>query len=484
VRRSYLDYLIKRIDPSAGFAFGFYDAQGKLTFDLTPKHQLQLVTIAGRAAFDGEDSDDLNDTASADSRSWLSILSWRYTPRQGLSLTNRVFTTGLDFDNRNPFDSALSTARFSTIGWRTDSAILIAPFAVIEVGGDAQSLSGQHTRRAALPAGISLITAGEYQENAGAASAYVQARLVSSRVTVTPGVRADYWSLTATTSASPWLTAEMKLGARTRVRAGTGVHHQFAEFDQVFGLNGGGRNLRPERAVHVDVGIEQTLFPSTTLQLTGFSRRESNVLWPVGAETRLVGNRIIGGFFDAAWTNALNGTAHGGEIVLRRDAVTGLSGWAAYGYGQLRYDRPAGLESFWANADQRHTVSLYGHYRLSGRSSLSAKYRYGSNYPILGYLTEAPGAPIDPDTNGPAYYQLTSVRNTARLPPYARLDVRADRAFSWGSRRVVLFVEVANVPNRKNVRNTPYGVDRNGRAFGVTETMMPIVPSAGFVVEF
>ena len=79
---------------------------------------------------------------------------------------------------------------------------------------------------------------------------------------------------------------------------------------------------------------------------------------------------------------------------------------------------------------------------------------------------------------------MTDVRNTIRLRPYSRLDVRADRAFTWGPRRVVLFVEVANVQNRKNLRNTPYGVDRNGRAFGVNETMMPIIPSAGFVVEF
>ncbi len=252
----------------------------------------------------------------------------------------------------------------------------------------------------------------------------------------------------------------------------------------MFGLNGGGRGLTSERAVHVDAGIEQTLFASTTLQFTAFSRRESNVLWPNGHETRLVGNRIVGGFFDAEWRNALNGRGSGGEIVLRRDAATGLSGWAGYAYGQLRYDRTAGNESFWADADQRHTVSLYGHYRLSSRSSLSAKYRYGSNYPIVGYLTDAPGAPLDPETDGPAYYQLTDVRNTIRLRPYSRLDVRADRAFTWGPRRVVLFVEVANVQNRKNLRNTPYGVDRNGRAFGVNETMMPIIPSAGFVVEF
>ena len=60
------------------------------------------------------------------------------------------------------------------------------------------------------------------------------------------------------------------------------------------------------------------------------------------------------------------------------------------------------------------------------------------------------------------FFGLTDLRNTLRLPAYARLDVRADRAVSWSGRRVTLFVEVADVLNRRNVRNVPYSVGRNG----------------------
>ena len=64
------------------------------------------------------------------------------------------------------------------------------------------------------------------------------------------------------------------------------------------------------------------------------------------------------------------------------------------------------------------------------------------------------------------------------------VPTRADRAFNWSGRRLVLFAEVANVLNRDNRRNTPYGVDRRGRVFEATGSLMPIVPSAGFVIEF
>jgi hypothetical protein len=84
----------------------------------------------------------------------------------------------------------------------------------------------------------------------------------------------------------------------------------------------------------------------------------------------------------------------------------------------------------------------------------------------------------------PVFFGMASERNTLRLPAYSRLDVRADRAFNWSGRRLVLFVDVANVLNRTNVRNASYAVDRAGRVFGTMESLMPIVPSGGFVIEF
>jgi hypothetical protein len=62
--------------------------------------------------------------------------------------------------------------------------------------------------------------------------------------------------------------------------------------------------------------------------------------------------------------------------------------------------------------------------------------------------------------------------------------VRADRAITWAGRRATLFVEVANVLNRRNERNVPYAVGPRGQLMGVTDSLLPIVPSAGVVIEF
>lgn len=48
---------------------------------------------------------------------------------------------------------------------------------------------------------------------------------------------------------------------------------------------------------------------------------------------------------------------------------------------------------------------------------------------------------------------------------------------------VVLFVDVANVLNHANVRNANYFVDRAG-VLGTTESLVPLVPSGGLMIEF
>ena len=102
VRRSYLDYLIKRIDPEAGFAFGFVDAQAKAAYDVNPRHQMSMTTLFGRAVFDEGDTDiDANEIRTGINRAWLASLSWRYLPSPRFAITQRLYSTGLRYDNDN-----------------------------------------------------------------------------------------------------------------------------------------------------------------------------------------------------------------------------------------------------------------------------------------------------------------------------------------------------------------------------------------------
>jgi hypothetical protein len=140
-----------------------------------------------------------------------------------------------------------------------------------------------------------------------------------------------------------------------------------------------------------------------------------------------------------------------------------------------RYDDLRTGETFPADVEQRHTWNLYAHQRLSNRISVSARFRAATNTPLVGYYREVDGR-----------YFVSDLRNRTRLPFYSRLDLRANRTFDVARGRLTLFVEIINTYNRRNLRGRErVGVSgRTGEVFGATEKLFPIVPSAGFLLEF
>ena len=180
------------------------------------------------------------------------------------------------------------------------------------------------------------------------------------------------------------------------------------------------------------------------------------------------------GSVTSRYQNALDGHARGVEWLIERRAPNGLSGWLSYSLGFNRYHDRTTNESFWGDFDQRHTFNVYGNYHVSDRLSFSARFRAGSNFPVTGYWTERDGLDY-----------VASERNTLRVPPYSRLDVRMNRTFTWEHRRLTLFVEGLNVANRGNVRAILPSVDRRTfQASRLFEPMVPLVPSVGGLIAF
>ena len=487
-RRSYLDYLVRRIDPEGSFGFGFSDALAKVTFDVNPRNQIQVLTVFGRSAFDeGVEDIGRNDEALAISRAWLSGVTWRLTPSQAFSISQRVYITGENYRNTSKENIVLDAGGANDVGWRADAAYAPRDKWVAEFGGDLQRVGTRNAKRRTLDGADEPIVLEDYRVTSRAASAYAQVSARFGRMSINPGGRLDYWGPTDVMTFSPWITGELLMTARTRLRLGSGIYRQFPALGRLNGLRGEA-GLKPERATHVDMGLSRMFARGINVQVTGYTREERDILRASGAEPHRISDVSIAlGRGDARWSNRLEGLARGVETLIRRDSATGLSGWIAYAYARHRYHDAEAGETFWSDFDQRHTFSAYGLYRVSNRTSVGAKFRYGSNYPITGYVGEQPMSPNAPPLfggNRPAFHGLTDVRNTLRLPVYARLDVRADRVVTWFNRRVTVFMEVANVLNRENQRNVPYSVERNGRIGSATDSLLPIVPSGGFVLEF
>ena len=257
------------------------------------------------------------------------------------------------------------------------------------------------------------------------------------------------------------------------LRGGAGVYRQFPDFEQVIGALGQ-PDARSQRATQFDLGFEQRLGQSMRWQVTLYDREEHGFFRRPAAETRLVLGRVVRGSTSARYQPSLDGYARGVELLLQRRSTSGISGWLSYSFGRSReFDRLT-HETYWSDLDQRHTLNLYVFYRISGRTSVSAKLRAGSNVPAPGYYRQA----------GSEYF-VSSSRNDVRLPTYSRVDLRGNRTFNWSRKRLTLFGEIMNVLDRDNVRFNPPGINTaTGRVSGLFESMIPIVPSAGILIEF
>ncbi len=102
-RKSYLDLLIKQIADNETFAFGFDDVAAKVAVDVTPRHQISVSGVAGRAHLDADQLDiGLNDPLVATNRAWLGTLAWRYAHGPRFAWTQRVGVTGAEFQQSQP----------------------------------------------------------------------------------------------------------------------------------------------------------------------------------------------------------------------------------------------------------------------------------------------------------------------------------------------------------------------------------------------
>jgi outer membrane receptor for ferrienterochelin and colicin len=308
----------------------------------------------------------------------------------------------------------------------------------------------------------------------------VQARVrVPGGGSLVSGARLDHWSLTGHTGASPWLATSWPLAPSLTLRAGGGLYRQEPGFLETRGLHGTA-SLDGQRAWDADAGLEGRIGSSSSgssgsrWQVTLYDREDRGVFRLPNVEGRVINGVYVPGSLTTRYVNALDGHARGVEALVQHRAPNGLSGWAAYSYGVNRYTDRATDESFWGDFDQRHAVNVYGTYRFSDRVSASARFRAGSNFPATGYYREQDGVDY-----------ATSARNELRVPYYARLDARLNRTFTWERKRLTLFLEGLNVLDRENVRVGIPSVNRRTLvATNLFDTMVPIVPSIGLLLEF
>jgi outer membrane receptor protein involved in Fe transport len=205
------------------------------------------------------------------------------------------------------------------------------------------------------------------------------------------------------------------------------------------------RALKPLRSDHWIAGIEYLLQDDLRSTIDFYYKRYSQ--YPVSGYIPsfilVNGGAEPGAFLGGDLRSVGTGFARGVEVFLQKKLTRDYYGTVSYSLYETRFRALDGIERR-GNFDYRHVVTLVAGYKFSPSFELSAKWRYTGGRPYT---------PISPELSrlvGREALDLTRV-NAERYPPYHRLDVRGDYRFSLGSWDLVIYLDLQNAYNQKNI---------------------------------
>jgi len=476
-RKSYIDYLVRRIGPENDINLGFGDVQAKLAYDLSDRNRVGASFIWGRAVLAREPAKHgITSIVDGVNNVGVGNFSWTWLPRSKLMWENRLYLIHERFHNNNKNKEMLDRGDYTELSVRSDLSIQVSAQHRLEFGVLSRHVESRILdRRYDYSLGQFIeydSMRGRYRQN----GVYAQDRwmLAGGKLAVIFGVRTESIGLTDQFVVNPRASLEWRLNENQRIDAGWGIFNQFPEVLPVLGRNGDPK-LRAETARHYVFGYERLLGAKARLRLDVYDREESDLVRSRNNLYRLVKDKVTPPDVNFHYDNALRGHSRGFEVFVQRRSANRLAGWISYSFERSRRHDLVTGEIYPGDFEQVHTINVYGSYRFSESWNLSGKARWGSGFPFPGYF----------EARGSDYY-LSAERNRERLPYYGRIDVRLNKAFYFSGAKLSLYVEVLNLLNRENIRyEQTFSVNSKTRKISyATDSLLPILPTAGFVLEF
>lgn len=306
--------------------------------------------------------------------------------------------------------------------------------------------------------------------------AYVTDRFqLTPKVNVELGLRYDRQSDPSDDQLSPRLNVSYQQGPHT-FRLAAGTFHQAERGHELQVADGVTEFQTPEKATHLVLGYERRLPYDLDLRVEGYYKKFDNLRTRfVNLTKSLVFYPGLSG--DRVAIDADEGRAYGLEIVFRRDVGSRFSFFGNYAWAQVKDELQDGRELFrpW---DQRHTLKLAANYRAGRKWNINGAWIYHTGWRTTPFRYDAATDTIEVGE----WFSDT-------FPAYHRLDLRINRIVTKrGKRSFEVFIDIANVYNRKNIRGT------EDFAFVETESgtelryeqdsWFPILPSFGVTWRF
>ena len=477
LRKSYLQYLLARTFPDTTFIFGLQDAQARLSYDLTPKNTVTLYFLESFSDLNrpGTTGLGVNSIVTAGYHYTFGNLGWRYAPFERLLIVSHGAWMREKFDDHNPNNLPTSAGYYGEWVWNTSATWMWNARSPLEAGWSVRQIRDEGFANQYVNVTSAPKILDHFDGNALRLGGYAQQSWSgwSGRLHFTAGVRWDRESIDKIAATSPSASASVGVTHSTSVQFAWGQYVQFPEVSQLTSVLGS-RSLLPERSNHATAAIEQRLGQRTRIRAEVYNRADRDLIFQPLADARVIGGKVFSPPFNPPYENSLRGYARGAEIFLQHSTANKLTGWVSYAFGRTDMRDGVTQQTFPSDYDQRHTVNVYGGYRLRPSVNLSVRGSYGSGFPMPGYLQQV----------GSLYY-LTVSRNQLRIRPYTRVDFRVNKAWTHDKWKLTLYGELINLTDRTNyVFDSFNGFSTSSKqAYLTLDTMFPILPSAGLVFE-
>ncbi len=459
------------------------DSQARLTLDLSSNNRLTFLNYFSAGDFDlgqEEFNMDLNytqNTAGLNLRTiWSSNLIsnttlsfsfvkqnfdmkyqfeaddffWNYgTHEKTLSLRN---TNYLELNDRNKIEFGLQLKRESF-----DQDWNIAAYSDFW-GNDIQASSKK--------------TEGFFSTKTGLFLSYIATPF--KRLSTTFGFRGDYSSITDKFFVSPRFSFKYKFNGNFSLHGGTGIFFQSLPL-YVQAENTAFRKLKEAKAIHYILGLEYLIGLGIRFSLEVYHKEYANLPIDPNNPRRLITDRDSFTLYFPPEDLVDKGKAssRGIELFIQKKMIKRLYGIFSFSYFKSRYKDLFGVERN-RIYDNRYTLNLVLGYKPSIRWEFSTKWT------MIG------GAPYTPIDIQESIKEGTDVRddsqlNGARYPDYNSLNLRGEYRLSLSKFGMIVFVDITNVLNRKNVMYYFWNPDEN-EVNNITQ--MPFFPKIGLEFRF
>ena len=476
LRRGFFDLITATLNRPV--APSYYDAVGKVTYDLDNKNKISLLGFyyLDQIERTGSEKDEpanwnryefltRDDYGAAFGVNWRSLISENAFTLTTVSYTSNGWNTlqGTEFERSLMGEDI----RENELSLKSELNYKLSTRFNFKIGGQFKSINSyneswtpEDTTRSGTIIPANTISYNPEATTKAALFLQTSYRIVDPLI-INAGLRYDYFALTSENNFSPRISLSYNITDKTIFNLAWGRYYQSPASYQV-APDVRNLSLKSSYATHYIAGIEQRFGYDTKASIEIYHKELSNLFVDPDSSNLLL--------------NTGSGYAQGIEFALQRKFTNGFVGSASYSYS-ISKRRDYELSTLYDfEYDRPHILNLIFGLEIGNGWQIGAKFQYASGNPY----TPAHGVTEKNNT----FFVVEGETNSARYPDYHKLDIRIDKQFIFESWSFSIYLDLWNVYNRDNIISYSFRADTNGEILTIPRYDMGITPILGFTAKF